>query len=173
MIRHVERYTIQQPIVTLLQLIPDIVPCAGHRIYIEHLVGDLIRHRGPFALGGLLVEAIRDRAPSMGLEHDAIGAGRGVKRNLLANLLAHLVLLFLVVPDDRECDCGNLEILAIASRLLESLLDMRKHEFAQVLGRVERMRMQAVALFAGQPQDMLIEARDVDRDVRPVVMRRA
>src|SRR5580700_1985496 len=50
---------------------------------------------------------------------------------------------------------------------------MRQHVVREVLGRVEGMRMETIACLARQPQDVLIESRDVDGNVGPVVMRRS
>src|SRR5512139_2007505 len=53
---HVEADAVEQAVVLRLDLAGDLVPRAGHREDVEHLVGDEIRHAAPVAGARLVVE---------------------------------------------------------------------------------------------------------------------
>src|SRR5712691_11892211 len=99
-------------------------------------------------------------------EHRLIGARRGVEGDLLLDRLPVLLELLLGVADhdERRGDIG--EVLALAARGPEPVVDGGLDVLAKVLRAVERVDVQAVAHLARDPAHVLVHARDVHGDLR-------
>src|SRR5271170_2688447 len=169
LVRKVECEAIEQSVVALLDLARDFVEGAAHRVRVQHVIGDLRRHRLPVAFGRLFGQALANSLPSVDFEHRVIDPGRSVERDLTAAELAHLLDLLVVAADRGENRSEQGNILAAASALVEPNLNIGQHALAQVLDAVERMHMEAVAQFTGELADVFVYARYVDRDIGKIV----
>ena len=81
----------------------------------------------------------------MGVEHNLVGARRGIEGNLLAHRLARFDNFSVVVAHHHKRRGKDGKVLACTPRFSKARFQMRHDKFAQVLGRVERMSVQAVA----------------------------
>src|SRR5579885_380545 len=102
LVRKVEVHAVEQALVVGFHLGRDIVERAADREGIEHFFGDFRGHPLPVAFGGLFVKPHRHVAPSVGVEHRLVGAGRTVEGDLAAHRFARVMQLFVIASDNDE-----------------------------------------------------------------------
>src|SRR5271163_3008032 len=85
----------RSPVELLAELAPGVFVGAG---FVWEIEGDAVEQSviARLDLGGLLVETRRHVTPSMRVEHDLVGAGGGIKGDLLAHCLTRLFDLFVI-----------------------------------------------------------------------------
>src|SRR5581483_5767327 len=171
--RHVEAEPIDHAAVLPLEEIRDFLVGPLDRVHLQHVVRDERCHAGPVALRGLLVQAVAGLTPAVRFEHPDVRAGGGVERDLLTHQRLRPLDLVAVLAGHGERGGCERDVRPLAPGLPEPRLDVRAYGLVDVLHRMERMDVEAVGELAREPGDVGVDARDVDRDVRPLDRRRA
>src|SRR5207302_5747091 len=108
-----------------------------------------LSHFDPPAVLGDLLEIVLQYAPTVEVDHGAIGRSRSVERDLLAGAFGRLLDLLLVRAGDDERRAGDLEALHRLARLGATALEGGNRHLAEVaLGR-EAVAQEAVTRLAG------------------------
>ena len=126
------------------------------------LVGDFRGHACPVAFGGLGAELETGVAPAVRIEHAFVGAGRGVKRDLLPHRTFGFFNLITSSAASDEGAGEEREVFTLTPGLSQALVQVGQDGLVNIFGRVKAVDVESFAQLTGQLGDEGVQARNVD-----------